>query len=168
MTKNLQGFTVVELLVALTIGALLIGMALPAFNGFIQQQVMTNRVNDFVLAVNYARSEAVKLGGVVSVQAVNGADGDNEWGPGYCVTVGDPGNCNAPLRMFDAMADATLDATDDFDGEDTLSFNGRGLLTLDGVGTFELCSTDVNQDPGRVIGMNRIGRTTSRELVCNP
>ena len=62
---------------------------------------MTTRVNDLVLAVNYARSEAAKLGGLVSVQAMDASDSDNEWGPGYCVTIGNPGNCNNPLRLFD-------------------------------------------------------------------
>lgn len=168
MTKNLLGFTIIEMMIALVIGGLLLGMAIPAFNGFIQQQTMTTRVNDFVLAIQYARSEAAKLGGVVSVQTIDDGDDANEWGPGYCVTIGNPGDCGAALRMFDGMADATLNATDDFHDIPALSFNSRGLLTLDGAGTFELCSTDANEDPGRIISVNRIGRTTSQQLVCNP
>ena len=163
-----RGFTIIELMVALAIAGVLLGLALPAFNGFIEQRTMTTRVNEFVLAVNYARSEAAKLGGLVSIQAVNAADGANEWGPGYCVIIGNPGNCNAPLRTFSAMDDTTMDATGAFDTLTTLSFNARGVLTVNGEGTMQLCSTDVGVDPGRIIGLNLIGRTTSTELICNP
>ncbi|MCH8140535.1 MAG: GspH/FimT family pseudopilin [Proteobacteria bacterium] len=168
-TAQRHGFTVVELMVTLAIAAVLIGYALPAFNGFVIQRSMSAKVNDFVLAINYARSEAAKLGGTVSVQAVDESDTDNEWGPGYCVVVGNPGDCDgAVLRRFSASANMTFDATGAFDTLGTLSFNSRGLLTPNAVGTLQLCSDDVNQDPGRVIGISLIGRTTSSELVCNP
>ena len=164
-----NGFSVIELMVALALGAILLGMALPAFNGMMTQRTMTTQVNDLVVAVHYARSEAVKLGGLVTIQAVDESDSDNEWGPGYCVVVGDPGNCDNPLRVFTVEDDVTLDATGILADEDSFSFNGRGLLTLDGNdGTFRLCSTDANTDPGRIVEINTIGRTTTRDLVCNP
>ena len=164
-----HGFTVVELMITLAIAAVLIGYALPAFNGFVVQRTFTAKVSEFVLAINYARSEAAKLGGTVSVQTVDETDGDNEWGPGFCVVVGNPGNCNGVvLRNFSASTDITIDATGAFDNLATLSFNSRGLLTPEGAGTLLLCSTDANVDPGRVVGISLIGRTTSSELVCNP
>lgn len=168
VSNKQHGFSVIELMVALALGAILLGMALPAFNGLMTQRMMTTQVNDLVVAIHYARSEAVKLGGLVTVQAVDESDSDNEWGPGYCVVVGDPGNCDNPLRVFTVEDDVTLDATGILADEDSFSFNGRGLLTLDGNdGTFRLCSTDANTDPGRVVEINTIGRTTTRDLVCN-
>jgi type IV fimbrial biogenesis protein FimT len=164
-----SGFSMIELMVTLALAAILLGMALPAFNGMMTQRTMTTQVNDLVVAVHYARSEAVKLGGLVTVQAVDESDSGNEWGPGYCVIVGDPGNCDNPLRVFTVADDVTLDATGILADEDSFSFNGRGLLTLDGNdGTFRLCSTDADTDPGRIVEINTIGRTTTRELVCNP
>ena len=103
-----RGFTIVELMVTMAVAAILMGIAIPAFNDFIAQRTMASRVNDFVVAVTYARSEAARRGGIVSIQAVDASDGDNEWGPGYCVVEGNPGNCNDALRRFEAMDDATL------------------------------------------------------------
>ena len=105
------GFTLVELLVTLAVAAVLAGFALPAMNNFLDQRTATARVNDFVLAVNYARSEAARLGGAVSIQALDASDGDNVWGPGYCVTAGNPGDCDAPLRSFGALNGFTLNAS---------------------------------------------------------
>jgi len=162
------GFTIVELMVAMAIAAVLLGMALPAFNTFIDQRTMTARVNDLILAVNLARSEAVNRGGLVSIQAFDASDNNDEWGPGYCVTVGNPGNCAASLRDFAPADGATLDATGGLAGVGTISFNGRGLSTLGAQGTIELCSTDVTVDPGREIEINTIGRASSIDFVCNP
>ena len=170
MTNNQRksGFSIVEIMVAMVIAAVLLGIAIPAFNGLIEQRTMTAQVNNFVLAVHYARSEAVKLGGTATVQAIDSTDGDNEWGPGFCVVVGTPGNCDDALRVFSSVDRTTLDATDDLADRDTISFNSRGLSTLNGAGTIRLCSTDAEIDPGRVIEINDIGRTSTRELVCYP
>jgi type IV fimbrial biogenesis protein FimT len=165
-----SGFTIVELMVSLAVAAILIGFALPAFNDFIAQRTMTARANDFVLAISYARSEAARLNGAVSVQAVN-PEADNEWGGGYCVVAGNPGNCDDPvLRRFDPMDDATLDGVGGLGGRTTLTFNARGVLTP-GAGpdaAVNLCSTDPGVDPGREINVSFIGRTDVEELVCNP
>jgi len=171
MTNRLPniGFTVVELMVTMAIAAVLFGMALPAFNDFMTQRTATARINQLVLAVNYARSEAAKLGGIVSVQSVDASDNGNEWGTGYCVVVGNPGNCNAPvLQMFDPLNGLTLDGTGALDTVGTISFNSRGMLVGALAGEIQLCSTDADDDPGRTMFINLIGRVSISELICNP
>ena len=170
MRSTTPGFTIVELMVSLAVAAILIGFALPAFNDFIAQRTMSSRINDFVLAVTYARSEAVRLGGPVSVQAVDDGDGDNEWGPGYCVVIApdDCGDADSVLRRFPAIDDATLDGVDGFDNQGTLTFNARGMLMLGAAGSVELCGDDADDDPGRVVTVSLIGRPDAGELECNP
>ncbi len=167
-SDRIAGFTIVELMVSLAVAAILIGFALPAFTDFIDQRRMASRANDFVMAVTYARSEATRLGGVVSVQAAGG-NGGNEWGEGYCVVAGTPGNCaGTVLRRFEGFDDATFDATGGLHNQYTLSFNGRGMLTLGLPGDIELCSTDDSEDPGRVINLSAIGRPDVEEHTCHP
>ena len=165
-----SGFTIIELMVSMAIAAILISVALPAFNGFITQRTMAARVNDFVLAVNYARSEAARLGGVVSVQA-SAAAADNEWGGGYCVVAGNPGDCDPPvLRAFAPLDDATLNGAGALNGRTTLSFNSRGmlLLALGADARVELCGGDAGDDPGREVRISAIGRPDANQLVCFP
>ena len=171
MTNKLisTGFTVVELMVTLAIAAVLFGYAIPAFDDLMNQRTATTRINQFVLAVNYARSEAAKLGGMVSVQSVDASDNANEWGAGYCVVVGNPGDCDPPvLQMFEPLNGLTLDGTGALNGLGTLSFNSRGVLVGGTAGEFQLCSTDVEEDPGRSMFVNLIGRASISDLVCNP
>lgn len=169
IVRGPRGFTLVELLVTLAVAAVMLGLALPAMDNFLDQRRHTARINDFVAAVNYARSEATKVGGPVSVQAVNAADNDNEWGPGYCVVVGTPGDCDPPvLRSFEPINDATLNGTGGLDGVSTITFNSRGMLTLGAVGSVDLCGADAAEDPGRRLDLTLIGRASTEELTCYP
>ncbi|MEZ5558240.1 MAG: GspH/FimT family pseudopilin [Pseudomonadales bacterium] len=164
-----NGFTIVELMVSLAIAAILMGYALPAFNDFLTQRTMTTRVNEFVAAVNYARSEAARLGGQVTVQAVDAGDSANEWGAGYCVVAGNPGDCDPPvLRMFEGSDNVTFNATGGLNNLDRLRFNARGMLVVAVAGTVEICSTDAEVDPGRQVTLTLMGRPDASELVCNP
>ncbi|MCR9258647.1 MAG: GspH/FimT family pseudopilin [Pseudomonadaceae bacterium] len=163
-----NGFTIIELLVALTIAAVMMAFALPAFNDFTVQRQMTANVNQFISAISYARSEATRLGGDVSLQAEDASDDENEWGPGFCVTAGDPGDCNNPLRVFRLEGTVTLNAEGVMDDEPTMTFNSRGLLQDDLAGTIELCGVDADDDPGRLVTINALGRANVERDVCFP
>lgn len=159
------GFTLVELIITLAMAAILIGIALPAFNDFMRQREMISRINDMVVAITYARSEAVRQGRAVSVVAAD-PDDDNEWGGGYCVVPGTPADCTGldVLRRFDAYDNATLTSDN---GAAALVFNARGLLVANTQIAISLCSTDENVDPGRVVTVNRTGRADTAELECH-
>jgi type IV fimbrial biogenesis protein FimT len=160
-----SGFTIVEVMVALAIAAVLIGLALPAFNDFTAQRRLTAQVNDFLVAVQYARSEAGRRGEPVSLQAVDASDDANEWGAGYCVVVGTPGDCDDALRRFDALGATRLDAGGALDGVGTLTFNARGLLVgVASANTVDLCKPDETR--GRRVTITAIGRVSSQEFDC--
>jgi len=164
-TARTGGFTVVELVVTMAIAAILIGIGLPAFTTFIAQQNLTSDANAFLGAVAYARSESTSRSTQVSLQAMN-ATPENEWGGGYCVTLGTPGDCSNPLRRFDDIGRATFNAVAAIDGVDTLTFNSRGLLTLGLAGQLQLCSTDTLEDPGRLLDISIIGRVSVSRFEC--
>ena len=149
----------------MAIAAILIGVGLPAFNGFIVQQRLTSSANGFAGAVAFARSESTRRGATVSLQAL-GADNNNEWGEGYCVVLGNPGDCADPLRLYDPAELATINGQGNLDGVSTLSFNSRGLFTLGASGQLDLCSTDTLEDPGRQLDISVIGRLNISELDC--
>lgn len=61
------GFTLVELIVAIAVAAILLATAVPSFQDTIKNNRMAANVNEFVGALNLARSEAIKRGVPVTV-----------------------------------------------------------------------------------------------------
>jgi len=165
-TGRQSGLTVVEIMVTLAIAAVLIGLALPAFNGFLAQRALRSDTNAFILAVQLARNEATRRNAAVSVTAADASDNANEWGPGWCIVVGNGGaGCAANLQVFPEVPRATLDG-----GVATLTFNARGLLVPTPAAdvTFDLCDSDTDVDPGRTIRVSPIGRVSAIDLDCHP
>lgn len=82
------GFTLVELMIALGLTAVLASVAIPSFAGLIQSNRVTSYTNDLIASLATARSEAVKRGQRVAVcrssdQATCGAG--SSWADGWVV-----------------------------------------------------------------------------------
>ena len=92
MTNRSAGFTLIELLIVIVVVGISLSLAVPSFQGMVARNTMATQVNDFLLAINLARSEAMRRGSPVSIQSAdNGATNTDEFGNGYCVQVGIPG-----------------------------------------------------------------------------
>jgi type IV fimbrial biogenesis protein FimT len=89
-----RGFTLIELMVSITVAAILLGIAIPAFRSFLQNDRDTGQANSLVESLSYARSEAVKRAspnGVTVCPSANGAACDaGPWTEGWIVTYIDP------------------------------------------------------------------------------
>lgn len=88
MSRAHKGFTLVELMVTLAVTAIVLGIAIPSFN----TQILNNRSialgEDLATALNFARSEAVKRAGRVSICASEDSETcTGEWKDGFIVFV---------------------------------------------------------------------------------
>lgn len=63
------GFTLIELIITLTIVGVLAALATPGMTTFIKNQRITNQANDLVADLSFAKSEAIKRGGGVGICA---------------------------------------------------------------------------------------------------
>ena len=83
MLRQIRGFTLIELMVTLTVLAIVLGIAVPSF----QKQIINNKSltfsEEFAAALNYARSQAVKTTKRVSICASSdGATCTGSWSEG--------------------------------------------------------------------------------------
>lgn len=112
--KNFSGFTLIELLVVVVVVGVAFSLAVPSFQGMIARNRLATESNELLLAINLARSEASRAGQIFSLQADNAVNG-NEFGGGYCVVLGNPGDCpgegdpnyDLVVRAFSALSAGT-------------------------------------------------------------
>jgi type IV fimbrial biogenesis protein FimT len=62
-----KGFTLIELIVTLTVAGILMAIAAPNMFGFLASNRLTAQTNDFIADINFARSEAIKRNGTVVI-----------------------------------------------------------------------------------------------------
>lgn len=99
-----QGFTMIELMVTVSILALLMAIAAPSFTPLIEAWRVRQATEQLRSTLNYARSEAIKRGGRVAIQKLpnntNGcktATSTDDWDCGWFVCEDTNGNgaCSA-------------------------------------------------------------------------
>jgi type IV fimbrial biogenesis protein FimT len=86
MKRRSRGFTLIELMVTITVVAILLGLAVPTFREFSQNNSVTAAQNDLVTSFNLARSEALRRNRAVSICATtDGAacGADTDWSSGW-------------------------------------------------------------------------------------
>ena len=105
-----RGFTLLEMLFTMTIGAILTSTAIPAFHELLQRNRITTEINTFVGQLHYTRSEAIKRG----VRAVMCRSSDGE-------------NCEITAGWEEGwIIFADFNANRELDGRDELLFVEKG------------------------------------------
>lgn len=163
MSKFNYGFTLVELMVVIAIIAVTLSFAVPGFRNMFARNQVAVQVNDVLLAVNLARSEALRRRARVSLLAVDGSDADDEFGNGYCIYLdaADPAtdscsDAGVVARVFPALAgDSTLNSVEN---DKVIVFSGLGGVQQQTDKNLDLCLP--GQD-GRRIHITLIGRSKS-------
>jgi type IV fimbrial biogenesis protein FimT len=166
--KQTQGFTLIELMVTLSVAAILAVVAVPAMQDFVTRNRLAALNNELMTAINYARSEAIKRGATVSVCKSNTATScGGSWSNGWIVFVdaGTAGDATGDtiLRVHQGMPNGfTLNATSNF--VNYLSYRKDG--TANNIGTFVVCHNS-DEAKARGITLTRLRPRLARDTNSN-
>jgi type IV fimbrial biogenesis protein FimT len=104
------GFTLIELVVTISVGAILTAIAIPAFQSFVMNDRDSAQVNSLAYSFNYARSEAVKQdlpGGVTVCPSTGGLPcNGSAWQQGWIVYYTDANNVTQILQTVPALSNS--------------------------------------------------------------
>ncbi len=127
------GFTIVEMMIAIAIIAVIAALALPSLSQFFARNDLIGSTNELITGISQARAEAISRSSTVTLcPSSDGAGCDNgDWESGWIVFADN--NANGALNAGeDIVADSSGAGTASVDiaGFDAgLSFNGTGILS---------------------------------------
>src|SRR5690606_14878106 len=108
-----RGFTLIELMIAVSLLAIVAALAAPAMGDFLVRQRVASQAGDLALAMALARSEAIKDS--ASVAVLPRTLSPSGWGDGWCVAPADVASCDdarglrhCPARGHVTIATANL------------------------------------------------------------
>jgi type IV fimbrial biogenesis protein FimT len=124
VVKRMSGFTLLEMVVVMTIVAILVGIGAPSYRSVTTSNRISGEINGLLGDMQYARSEALKEGQIVTIcSSTDGINcGNAAWDQGWFI-FSDP---------TDAKTGGTaLRVQKGFLGGDTLKFdNGASAITF--------------------------------------
>lgn len=177
-----KGFTILELIIAVALLAILLTVAVPSFLTSLQNNRMAASSNDLLTAMQLARSEALKRKVPISVCAADTSGATpacgSDWSEGWMVVIDSNavGSASADfsdfdddvLRIWPALeGGATVSGSD---APDFVRYLPSGMIDLDpddNPPEFELRIPDCKGDNARDISISRTGRAGSSRVECS-
>jgi len=169
-----QGYTLIELMVTITVAAIVMGLAVPSFIGTVRSNRLTTYANKLVSSLNYARSEAIKRSAPISIRRKGTTS--QHWETGWDVFVDLNGNgafddnanstlCEATedclLKTYDALSTGYTLRTGNSSYKDYATYLAEGLSKNQVSEVFRLCDNTQNTTNSRTISVNAIGRPST-------
>jgi type IV fimbrial biogenesis protein FimT len=165
-----QGFTLIELMIVVVITAITASIAIPVFGDFIKSNRMRASVGELMTAFQFARSEAVKRGATVNLNATNTSSStSNEWGEGLTVwfDTNNDGNLDAgeEIRILPSFHSTLL--LNGTNGIESIGFGPTGITNMTNTLEVEVCD-DRTGETGRKISILTTGVVSiNTNFICS-
>ncbi len=155
------GFTIIELMFTLAVGAVLLAIGIPSFQATIKNNRIVAASNNIAGAIGYARTEAIKRGDTIHVGPGTGnvgivvwddGDGDDSWDAGE------------ELRVWPALpANVTVTSGN---SRTFYAFRGNGETTMASQDVISVCD-DRTGERGNDFTLLISGSVSRASVTCS-
>lgn len=173
---KIKGFSLIELLITLSILSILLAVSLPNFQDTVESINTNSQAKLLMTTLSLARSEAIKRGTNVAICPTdNGLDcREGVWSSGWMVFVDTNGDATGGagsvdvgdivIRVYERLGSGSALT---FTGE-LIQYNNLGFSVSNSVQTLKLCPSTNNALNAHavVIGLSGRGRRVEAGLTC--
>ena len=183
--RGMRGFTLIELMVTLTVMAIVLSLAAPSFASLLASNRISSQTNELIGALNLARSEAVRRGQPVTLLASQSnyskgwsvfpdANGDGAAASATDAADGLPIRQNSAFGGSVALTRQTCTGSPCTYADSTATdntyvvFTGRGAISATAPAYFKACDPSRTSVKGRLLQVNVVGKITllNTSLAC--
>lgn len=173
LPTNHNGFTIVEMMIAITVIAVLTALAIPSLTQFLARNELAGTTNALISGISLARSEAITRSNRVAICPSSNASTCNSgrWQDGWLVFIDDNANNvrnggETILQAENGAPDSTVTVASTANLADGFSFNANGALAdfaIADTGSISLTHGDIT--PGTQLNISFTGQLTTTEIV---
>lgn len=173
--KHVKGFTLLELLIVISIAAILMLVAAPSMVDMQKRGMVKGLSRDVVSAINYARGEAVSRNKLISMCPSSNGDtcaSSSDWSNGWLIFIDDGAGAeygngeyavgvdSELLQVYSNQGRAKLASfdADDSTSLSSLSWNFRGYSNDGSRSVLVVCEPDGDATFTRGVSIERSGR----------
>lgn len=170
-----RGASLLELLVTMSVVGVLFSTAIPSFIDFSVRNRIVSYSNEFISAINLARSEAVRRGTTVSICRSNdNATCSGSWSSGWIVFANTDGDSPAVVDAGEPLIRAFPSLSDNFSMQadpalsTDVSFGPDGAAVATGV--LSVCHDGLTEDARAIVVTSlrpRVARDTDNNKIPN-
>jgi type IV fimbrial biogenesis protein FimT len=171
MHKRTQGFTLLELMTAIAVLAVLMGLGVPAFTNIMRNSQIASQSGNLVTALTLARSEALKRGVRVSVCGVDAEDPEAcmegaDWSNGWIVFADDFGDMGVVDENDEVLQAWPAPLSGVAIGTEMQSITFTRTARAEFVGSFDVTKPGCTGDQQRQIDVSLSGRVSLTRVEC--
>lgn len=173
MKRTQAAFTLMELMVTLTVIAILCAYAVPSFREYSRDSRASAAHNDLITAFNLARSETLRRGipiGICASSNGTGCSGSDDWSNGWILftdATGAASDLDADDQVLQVWGGYTDDLTmNGLDGLGAVRYLNTGMIDAAAPAQLELFPAGCNGDRKRAIEIAVAGSVSYAKTDC--
>jgi type IV fimbrial biogenesis protein FimT len=163
--QNTKGFTLAEMVISLSILAVIITLAVPSFANLVKSNRASALTNNLLTSLHMARSESIRQNRPVTMcKSSDRLHCSGRWGDGWILFSDadrnrriDADQGDRMLAVADAVGSSLKLSWNGFRSDNYVQFSSMGFIHSNN-GTFKICPPDNDVRQARAVIINRVGR----------